>query len=204
MSHMWEKIQVSQIHEKNYLKKNFWSFMNTFSSFSDPQYVKKHVKIVHENVKNFKCGYSNCGKSFGTESLLDYHKIQYHEPDKKIKCDFCDKKINPHNLKIHVSLVHEKLRKYKCNQCEKSFKTKRQLADHIPYVHEGLKQYQCQKCDKSFGYEEGLKMHVSIIHFGEKKFHCQCCGKSFGRSSHLNRHILDVHKDVKKSQQKDL
>ena len=40
-------------------------------SFSDRQYLKLHVKTVHEGVKDHKC--DTCGKSFSRPGHLNYH-----------------------------------------------------------------------------------------------------------------------------------
>ena len=68
--------------------------------------MKKHVKTVHEKVKNYRC--RMCTKRFATRS----------------------------NLKRHVKLVHEKKKDFQCDDCDREFSTKANLVEHRINTHE--------------------------------------------------------------------
>ena len=47
----------------------------------------RHVKVVHEKVKNHKCNI--CGKMFGYQSHMKQHIAEVHEKHKAFKCSIC-------------------------------------------------------------------------------------------------------------------
>ena len=59
-----------------------------FIVFTESGSLKRHKKIIHEEIKNFKCNY--CGKTFAVKGDLDKHRA-YHENRKEHKCDSCKK-----------------------------------------------------------------------------------------------------------------
>ena len=108
------------------------------------EYVKKHVKIVHEGHKpearsrNHKC--PQCGKAF----------------------------IQPSDLRRHVVAVHEGLKQHVCVTCGKAFSDYANLRKHIRSVHEGQKNYKCEYCGKAFFDKTQHKKHVMGVHMGQR------------------------------------
>ena len=86
--------------------------------FSRNWSLKKHVKTVHEGVKNHQCRI--CNKSFGTLSNLKRHLKSVHEKKKDFQCNLCNKtfsrKINLMNHKIEVHKIH-----LVCQTCYQNF-----------------------------------------------------------------------------------
>ena len=70
---------------------------------------KKHVKEVHEGVKDHEC--NHCGKSFSQAGSLKLHVKAVHEG------------------------VHEGVKDHVCNHCDKSFARKDRLNSHVKAVH---------------------------------------------------------------------
>ncbi|CAG2103063.1 unnamed protein product [Medioppia subpectinata] len=122
-------------------------------------------QLIHSEIKQFKCDFNNCNKSFKTLSNLNQHKNVIHLNVRFI-CDF--------------------------NECHKSFTTKEDLFRHKSCVHLNEKTFKCneEKCDKKFGYKSHLIRHKRI-HSGEKPFVCHFnnCNKSFGRNDKLKVHM---------------
>ena len=58
-------------------------------SFTRKQNVEKHVKTVHENMKDFEC--NPCEKRFSLKNHLETHFKLVHEKIKAYKCSFCAK-----------------------------------------------------------------------------------------------------------------
>ena len=56
---------------------------------SEGEKLKKHIKIVHENFKNYEC--ETCGKSFSAARSLKKHNHTVNEGHKNHKCEFCGK-----------------------------------------------------------------------------------------------------------------
>uniref|UniRef100_A0A1B0DQD0 Uncharacterized protein n=1 Tax=Phlebotomus papatasi TaxID=29031 RepID=A0A1B0DQD0_PHLPP len=74
--------------------------------------MKRHVKIVHEKVKDFHCPY--CQRAFGLEFSLKKH-VMIHTGEKPFECSECDMKFNQSDkLKQHHIMKHQKF-KFKDN-----------------------------------------------------------------------------------------
>ena len=103
-----------------------------------PRSMKKHITIVHEGEKPFKC--SICNYSASTKQHLDMHITSVHEVKKTFKCSICDARFGrSHHLKSHVASVHEGKKPFKCSICGSSFTQSASLKAHISSVHEGQK-----------------------------------------------------------------
>ena len=51
--------------------------------------VINHIKVVHENIKEFNC--LPCNKWFGSKSGMRSHVKRVHEDLKPFRCDSCNK-----------------------------------------------------------------------------------------------------------------
>ncbi|CAG2116368.1 unnamed protein product, partial [Medioppia subpectinata] len=123
---------------------------------------------MHLNVKQFKCDFNNCNKSFTQFSNLQTHKNPVHLNVKFI-CDFneCHKSFtSKKGLFLHKSCVHLNERKFKCNEenCGKKFTSTQSLIQH-KRIHSGEKPFVCDfiGCNKSFRKRSNLMDH-KIIH----------------------------------------
>ena len=78
-------------------------------SFSKGQVLRRHIRSVHEGVKNYRC--ETCDKAFG----------------------------EAHNLKKHLRTVHKSLKKYKCDKRGKSSPLSQYLSQNISSAHEEVR-----------------------------------------------------------------
>ena len=78
--------------------------------------LSSHIKLVHENMKPFKC--DKCPIQFKSQVAL----------------------------KRHVLCVHEKLRLHPCPECKNEFGYQETLQAHFKYVHENVRPFICDLC----------------------------------------------------------
>ena len=66
--------------------------------------LKKHIKTIHEGLRNYKC--DSCGKFSTTSGNLKKH-IFTHEGQRNHKCDSCGKSFTQSgSLKMHIKTIH--------------------------------------------------------------------------------------------------
>jgi KRAB domain-containing zinc finger protein len=49
----------------------------------------KHIRVMHDKIKKYVCGFPGCARSFGFKHSLMYHQ-NLHTNSKPFKCDICD------------------------------------------------------------------------------------------------------------------
>ena len=77
------------------------------NSYTTLQYLKLHIKTIHEKQSNYKC--DSCGKTFTTSSWLRKHSKILHEGQRNSKCDSCGKTFTQSvTLNRHILTVHER------------------------------------------------------------------------------------------------
>ena len=86
--------------------------------FSAADYLKDHIKSVHENCLDYEC--EKCKKKFVSKIRLTSHIVQTHSS--QVNCGICNKKIsNPQQLKRHMVFSHNETEgAIFCVQCPKS------------------------------------------------------------------------------------
>ena len=146
--------------------------------------VKKHIKAVHNKIKNFVCDRDNCEMAFSSNSHLKQHIKAVHDKIKDFVCniDGCEKSCTTKsNLKDHIANIHnidivwnhcpkEKC-KYKC-------KTKNSLQKHLANIHDiDVIWYYCPEnnCDFKCKHKPNLKIHQET-----------CMGKGVGSNGEKN------------------
>ena len=68
--------------------------------------LKRHIKNVHEGLKNHVC--DSCGKAFSEAGNLRKHIKGVHQGQKNHKCEYCEKSFFEYsNLKTHIKGVHK-------------------------------------------------------------------------------------------------
>ena len=106
--------------------------------FKDLRYLNRH-KLIHLDIKPFKCHINYCGKRFGQKSDLNTH-INRHNGIKRYKCfhNNCDKSfVNSSDLRGHIAYKHSIEKPFKClvKEFNRFFKTKSLLTRHIKNLH---------------------------------------------------------------------
>ncbi|CAL8114633.1 unnamed protein product [Orchesella dallaii] len=151
----------------------------------------KHVKHVHQKIKNYWCVF--CEKQFSTKEVLNRH-ILSHIGEKPFWCNICNRELGKKEaLEIHQKQHNKEktYKKFRCETCSKSFEYKYKLIRHLQ-IHNSSrpKPYVCTICKKYFPVNQELKQHAQVVHQKIKKYSCVFCEKQFGYVWNLNRHII--------------
>ena len=96
--------------------------------------LNKHIKAVHENLRNHVCG--ECGYATSRKDTL----------------------------KQHIEGVHEKIKSHVCRECGYAAAQKGQLKTHIEAVHENKRSHVCNVCGYAASQKGALKKHLGAIH----------------------------------------
>ena len=118
--------------------------------------LKKHIKEVHEKVKDFEC--EICRQRFTSNSSFNNHLETVH---KKRQFECKEYKLS---LLLHDKTVHKRERNFKCEVCPKKFARTAQLKLHVKSVHDKIKDFECKTCFKKFSRKFILLSHISRIH----------------------------------------
>ena len=184
-------------------------------TFYSPKGIRKHVKVVHEGIKDFNC--DQCEKAFSkridlerhlstthnnTEEEIDYDLFDNPFVDKRkpnddvqtYKCDLCNKIFNNSSkLSKHIIIMHEQSEEYQCEYCDKKFSIKGTLTRHVLTEHNESvsKPYPCKLCNESFLSSSRLLFHTRKYH--DQNIKCEYCAKTFGKLSDKKSHISNIH-----------
>ncbi|KAM4612475.1 zinc finger protein 276 [Discoglossus pictus] len=127
--------------------------------------MMKHIKDLHEDVREHPCPHPSCNKVF----MIDRY------------------------LQRHVKLIHTEERKFICDQCGQAFKQRKHLDVH-QLRHTGAKPLQCEICGFQCRQRASLKFHMTK-HKSEAdlEFACKKCGKRFEKAHNLSVHMSMIH-----------
>ena len=170
-------------------------------SFTVSANLKRHISIVHKDVKDP----NETKRRIRTKDVTE------------CVCKTCLKSFRgTANLRTHIRNIHEGKKDYKCTNCGKGFFKNAFLIEHIQFAKnfECLQKFQmstniqvdeaqikrrirkhtknervCDSCGKSFYDASSLKTHMRSVHKGERENFCGTCGKAFFRKAALNEHI---------------
>lgn len=164
--------------------------------FKMVQYLRMHIKSVHEQSRPFACAV--CNSSFKQKSHLKKHLkcIHFKETDYYL-CNQCGKEFrNKGYLKNHIRLKHNETRKHvrknvACQQCDLLFKQASELELHVRLEHKDqllAHKYRCEICDRSFMHSTKLEVHMQA-HANEKWHTCFECGEAFFHLYDMETHV---------------
>mmetsp|Transcript_12515 Transcript_12515/g.50916 ORF Transcript_12515/g.50916 Transcript_12515/m.50916 type:complete len:459 (-) Transcript_12515:249-1625(-) len=95
--------------------------------------LKRHVIVVHQKIKDFKCSY--CGQLFTQSGHLHEHVRMAHTGALHA-CSICERKFGTKSkLDRHVRAVHYNERNFRCSECQLAFKDKAYLRKHVRKQH---------------------------------------------------------------------
>ena len=102
-------------------------------TFRNPQNWEEHVKVIHEEIYNFKC--EDCGRKFYAAGKYKDHRITIHT---KAPCDICGKgQFNKYDLSKHKLRTHDikPEAEFECDKCQTYFQCEKKLIYHKSKVH---------------------------------------------------------------------
>lgn len=101
--------------------------------------LDKHIKGVHDNIRDFEC--KDCESKFSTQSDLNKHIKCVHRKIKDCECQYddCESKFSTNGeLNNHIKSIHTKIRDFVCQDCDFKSSKKCNLHNHIKYhCHKG-------------------------------------------------------------------
>lgn len=78
--------------------------------------LQKHIKAVHDKIKDFECTYPKCVKC-STNSHLQQHIKSVHDKIRDFECPYpdCDYKCSVNaGLQRHINAVHDGIQDFEC------------------------------------------------------------------------------------------
>lgn len=103
-----KKINLSQHFSQHHqAKKTCTTCVKEFASSTS---YRRHMKAVHEQIRNFHCPHPNCGKSFNAKAVLENH-VNSHTGEKPFACNLCPFRsgdrstVGKHKKKMHPQEV---------------------------------------------------------------------------------------------------
>jgi uncharacterized Zn-finger protein len=79
--------------------------------------LTRHIKSVHDKIKNHLCSYDECELKFTSKSDLVRHVKYIHMKEKKFKCSYdgCNAEfVMKNKLSEHIKCTHEDIRLHNC------------------------------------------------------------------------------------------
>jgi general transcription factor IIIA len=168
-------------------------------------------KKFPSELKNLKCTYPGCGKSFNRPIRLESHR-RTHFDDRACKCPYpdCEKAYyEEKHLQAHIKGSHKTERTYVCDRegCGKRFLTGTRLRRHVD-SHKGLDRFKCTespRCKKSFRKHQTLQRHIRSDHLLLAPFVCTHvdpvtqiqCDAGFDGAIGLRKHVERDHTPAK-------
>jgi uncharacterized Zn-finger protein len=177
-------------------------------SFSFQRSLMRHIKGVHEDIRDFNCEEQDCEKSFRNSYELKQHMIgQHNKGDKSDRtCKVCFKVFKKVKyMEIHCASIHNSEPQYSCPICHRNFSFQRSMERHVRAIHEDRRDFKCtaEGCEKAFRSRYDLNEHWNNIHALVKKKRpvenvtCDICEKVCSTRKVLYSHKKLVHEGVK-------
>ena len=105
---------------------------------SSKQSLIKHIEVIHEGIKAFKCDL--CDSDFSRDQNLQTHIASVHDQIKHY-CPTCNTGfMQVRYLQRHIKTVHDKVKPFVCDICNFSFGHKSDLKRHTKNIHEKRKE----------------------------------------------------------------
>ncbi|XP_069673074.1 zinc finger protein 626-like isoform X26 [Periplaneta americana] len=159
--------------------------------FRTPSALNRHLKDVHERVKNYKCDI--CARKFANRRTLDDHR-RIHTGERPYVCDACGKSFKTKAALYSHKLIHTGVFAYRCSFCHIGFYCQSKLALHM-LIHTGEKPHICDICGKGFRMRHILARH-KLVHSDVMPFFCAECGHRFRQERYLRKHMQVTHGNV--------
>jgi hypothetical protein len=131
-----------------------------FKHFFSQQRLKRHVKVLHNQVVKFEC--DKCQDKFNWRIRLIQHVRKnhknHHDPQESV---------NPEDFK-KLCLKYQNFQKHQrpvqCRHCFKHFVSQQRLKRHVKVLHNQVVKFECDKCQDKFNGRIQLIKHVRKNH----------------------------------------
>ena len=166
--------------------------------FSLDSTLQRHIKAVHDKIKDCVCDRVGCEYKCSLDSALQMHIKAVHDKIKDCVCDRddCKQKFSSDsNLQQHIKQVHDKIKDFVCDRDDCKYKCSFDcdLQKHIKAVHDKIKDCVCDRddCKKKFSLDSTLQRHIKAVHDNIKDFKCDRdgCTSKFSSKYDLQKHI---------------
>ena len=142
-------------------------FKNCAYKCSSKDNLQRHIKTVHNQIKDFICNVEDCDYKCSQNTTLQRHIKQVHNKIKDFECNFCDYKCSRNSdLQKHIKQVHNKIKDCICNieDCDFKCSSNSSLQTHIKQVHTRIKDFECfyEDCDYKCSSNGALQRHIKI------------------------------------------
>lgn len=205
---VFKKTRYLMLHLQAVHSDQTFSCEQCSKTFSFKRSLDRHIKGVHEDVRDFNCEESDCEKSFRNKYELKQHMIGSHNKGDKSDrtCKVCFKVFKKVKyMEIHCTSVHNSEPQFSCPICQRSFSFQRSMERHVKAIHEDRRDYKCDAdgCEKAFRSRYDLSEHFNNIHALIKKkkpaenVTCDICEKVCSTRKVLYSHKKLVHEGVK-------
>ncbi|XP_023158901.1 zinc finger protein 479-like [Ceratitis capitata] len=155
--------------------------------FQTKDYVARHIKFIHENIRPFIC--EECGEGACTEAALREHMLT-HTNDTPFICEVCEKGFkNQSRLRNHME-IHSS-NKHICSECGLQLNSRVTLNRHM-LVHSDVMSHKCDYCGREFKRAKTLKAHL-ILHSGLRPYSCDFCDRTFANGANCRTHKKKSH-----------
>uniref|UniRef100_A0A1Q3F738 C2H2-type domain-containing protein n=1 Tax=Culex tarsalis TaxID=7177 RepID=A0A1Q3F738_CULTA len=116
--------------------------------------------------------------------LLNKHLASHEEPEKPIKCVYCNERF----ISVVTCQAHERthIQEKQADEVAVAKIESERISAKIVII-DGMKRYQCGYCENSYSLLSTLRRHENI-HTGKIQYVCKVCGKIFNKSSCLLQH----------------
>jgi len=174
--------------------------------FTTNQGMGRHVKAVHNGIKDVSCTHPGCNQMFSRDTNMRMHVKTVHEGIKDVACTHpgCDQMFSrDEHMRNHVKAVHEGIKDIACSHpgCDQMFSQEQHMRTHVKAIHEGIKEVTCTHtgCTRMFSEAGDMRKHVKAVHEGIKEVSCTHpgCNKTFTTNQMMVRHVKSIHNGIK-------